>query len=49
MSNEKERQCGNCCFMKDGVCLMSKKRERVLLTESAKDKNCKHHLFKKGA
>lgn len=44
---ENERLCGNCCFRnKEGVCIMSKKRERVLQTESAADKNCKHHLFK---
>lgn len=42
----KERLCGNCCFRKGGVCLMSKGRERVLEHESAADRNCKKHLFK---
>ena len=47
MSNDKERLCGNCCFRnKDGICVMSKKRDRGLPTESAKDRNCKDHLFK---
>ena len=44
---ENERLCGNCCFRnKEGVCVMSKKRERVLQTESAADRKCKDHLFK---
>ena len=44
---ENERLCGNCCFRnKDGVCVMSKHRERVLQTESAADRKCKDHLFK---
>jgi Fe-S-cluster containining protein len=44
---ENERLCGNCCFRnKEGVCVMSKKRERVLQTESASERKCKDHLFK---
>lgn len=45
-----ERLCGNCCFRKNGECLMSKKkiRERVLETESAVARKCKYHLFKEG-
>jgi hypothetical protein len=44
---ERERLCGNCCFRnKEGVCVMSKHRERVLQTESAADRKCKDHLFK---
>ena len=44
---ENERLCGNCCFRnKDGVCVMSKHRERVLQTESAAERKCKDHLFK---
>ena len=41
-----ERLCGNCCFRKDGICVMSKDRDRVLSTESASDRKCKKHLFK---
>lgn len=45
--SDKERQCGNCCFRnKDGICMMSKKRDYVLATESAKDRKCRDHLFK---
>lgn len=44
---ENERLCGNCCFRnKEGVCVMSKHRERVLQTESAAERKCKDHLFK---
>lgn len=44
---ESERLCGNCCFRnKEGVCVMSKLRERVLETESAAERKCKDHLFK---
>lgn len=42
-----ERTCGNCCFRnKYGICVMSKKREGVRATETAKDRKCKKHLFK---
>lgn len=47
MNNGNDRLCGNCCFRnKDGICMMSKKRDYVLATESASDKKCKDHLFK---
>lgn len=47
----KERLCVNCCFCKrdknshSGICVMDKKRGTVLVTESATEKNCKHHLY----
>ena len=42
-----DRTCGNCCFRnKDGICVMSKRREPVLATESAADRKCRDHLFK---
>lgn len=42
------RLCGNCCFYKDSLCVMSKgkKWEHVLPSESAAERKCKNHLFK---
>ncbi len=54
MFNRGERTCGNCVFChfnydtdNYGTCNMSKKKDTVPRKATAKEKNCKNHLYKK--